>query len=123
MARRPLAPSVQVRHALQLRSELELVERSAIGAFLALTCRAEQLSAKQLFEVVNKDRDPLLTPEGVLAAQQALGQAHALPPAARRRWLQAGGVEGCNLVAQASAFDAVWRWLQAAGSDLSLIHI
>ena len=113
--------SPQVRHALKLRSALEVVERSAIGAFLTLTCRAERLSAKQLFEAVNKDRDPLLTPEGLLAAQQALGQAAALPSAARMRWLQAAAAEGSRVVGQAAPFEAVWRWLQAAGTERDMI--
>ena len=110
-----------VRHALTLRSALEVVERSAIGAFLTLSCRAERLSAKQLFEAVNKDRDPLLTPEALLAAQVALGQGAALPSAARTRWLQAAAAEGSRLVGQAAPFEAVWRWLQAAGTEREMI--
>ena len=55
-------------HALQLHSEFDLAERAAARCFLQLALRSAQISAKQLFEMLNRDREPILYPEDVDAA-------------------------------------------------------
>ena len=82
--------------ALQLRSEMDLAERAAVGCYLQLALKSARLGAKQLFEMINREREPLLYPEDLYGALTWLGIAPE---------------------SEAQAREAVWRWLQAAGSD------